>query len=153
MLNDFWFYYVTDVGLVGPDQGKGGKYLLLPPAYTGEVPKGYHIVKMPTFESFLAWRNFAVNGDFKPAIENIKKLARVYPLSKAANPPANTFVNVSGKAFSTLAPAGYKFWEYLNEVVQGEPSESLDPVSLGFYASIGIEKGKPFAPDTRMKRS
>jgi hypothetical protein len=152
MLNDFWFRYVTDIGLVGPDKGKGGKFLLLPPGYKGEVPKGYYIVNMPTFESFLGWRNFAVNGDFKPAIENIKKLARVYPLSKAANPQANTFVNVSGKAFSTLAPADYKFWEYLNEVVQGEPSESLDPVSLGFYASIGIEKGKPFAPDTRMKK-
>ena len=152
MLNDFWFRYVTDIGLVGPDKGKGGKFLLLPPGYKGEVPKGYYIVKMPTFESFLGWRNFAVKGDFKPAIENIKKLARVYPLSKAANPPANTFVNVSGKAFSTLAPADYKFWEYLNEVVQGEPSESLDPVSLGFYASIGIEKGKPFTPDARMKK-
>lgn len=152
MINDFWFYYVTDVGIVGPDKGKGGKYLLLPPGYTGEVPEGYLVVKAPTFESFLGWRNFAVNGDFKPAIENIKKLARVYPLSQAANPPANTFVNVSSKAFSTVAPADFKFWEYLNDVVQNEPAESLDPVSLGFYASIGIEKGKPFAPDARMKK-
>jgi hypothetical protein len=36
--------------------------------------------------------------------------------------------------------------------VQEEPSESLDPIRLGFYASIGIEKGKPFAPDARMKK-
>jgi hypothetical protein len=152
MINDFWFYYVTDLGLVGPDKGKGGKYLILPPAYKGATPAGYRVVKMSTFEGFLGWRNFAVNGDFKPAIDNIKKLARVYPLSQAANPPANTFVNVSGKAFSTLAPADYKFWEHLNAVVQGEPSGSLDPISLGFYASIGIENGKPFAPDARMKK-
>jgi len=110
------------------------------------------VVRVPTYESFLAWRNFAVNGDFKPAIESLKKFARVYPLSKAANPPANTFVNVSGKAFSTVAPADYPFWEYLNEVVQNEPIESLDPVTLGFYASVGIEKGKPFAPNARMKK-
>ena len=151
MINDFWFYYVTDLGLMGPDKGKGGKYLLLPPGYKGEAPEEYNIVRMPTFEGFLAWRNLAVNGDFKPAIESMKKFARVYPLSKAANPPANTFVDVSSKAFCTIAPADYKFWEYLDHVVQGEPSESLDPVTLGYFASIGIEKGKPFEPDARMK--
>ena len=152
MINDFWFYYVTDMGITGPDQGKGGKYVILPPGYKGEVPKGYLVVRMPTFEGFLGWRNFAVNGDFKPAIESMKKLARVYPLSQVANPPANKFVDVSSKDFSTLAPADYRFWEYLDQVVQGEPVESLDPVTLGYFASIGIEKGKPFAPDARMKK-
>jgi hypothetical protein len=37
-------------------------------------------------------------------------------------------------------------------VVQEEPSEALDPERLGLFASIGIEKGKPFAPDARMKK-
>jgi hypothetical protein len=41
----------------------------------------------------------------------------------------------------------------LNELVQEEPSESLDPETLGLFASIGIEKGKSFAPDERMKKS
>jgi hypothetical protein len=152
MINDFWFYYVTDLGIVGPDKGKGGKYIVLPPDYQGEIPEGYFVIKMKTYQGFLGWRNFAVKGDFAPAIENIKKTARIYPLSQAANPPTNKFVNVSNEAFSTLAPADYKFWEYLNDVVQNSPVESLDPVSLGFYASIGIEKGKPFSPDARMKK-
>jgi hypothetical protein len=152
LINDFWFYYVTDLGQVGPDKGKGGKYLIVPPGYKGPIEKGYYVVRMTTFEGFIGWRNFGINGDFQPAIDNIKKFARVYPLSQADSPPANTFVNVSSKAFSTIAPADYKFWEYLNEVVQNEPSESLDAVSLGYYASIGIQKGKPFAPDARMKK-
>ncbi len=152
MIDDFWFRYVTDIGVVGPDKGKGGKYLLLPPGYKGEVPEGYLVVRVPTYESILVWRNFAVNGDMTSAIESLKKLTRIYPLSKAANPPANTFVNVSGRAFNTVAPADNKVWEYLNQVVQSEPTESLDPVTLGYFASIGIEKGKPFAPDARMKK-
>jgi hypothetical protein len=152
MIDDFWFRYVTDIGLVGPDKGKGGKYLLLPPGYKGQVPQGYLAVRVPTYESILVWRNFPVKGDIAPAIENVKKLTRIYPLTKAGNPPANQFVNVSGKEFSTVAPADYKAWEYLNQVVQGEPTESLDPVTLGYFASIGIEKGKPFAPDARMKK-
>ena len=82
----------------------------------------------------------------------VKKFTKIYPLSQAANPPALNFVNVSGRDFCTDAPADYAFWEYLNQVVQEEPTESVDPVTLGFYASIGIQKGKPFAPDARMKK-
>ncbi|WP_417518372.1 DUF1254 domain-containing protein [Marinobacter sp.] len=152
MIDDFWFRYVTDIGIVGPDKGMGGKYLLLPPGYKGEIPEGYLTVRVPTFESILVWRNMPVKGDIKPAIENLKKYTRIYPLSQAANPPANTFVNVSNRDFSTVARADYGFWELLNHVVQNEPVESLDPVTLGFFASIGIEKGKPFSPNDRMKK-
>ena len=144
MFNDFWMRYVTDVGVVGLDKGKGGKFLVLPPGHKGEVPQGYIIVRMPTFEGFLGWRNFAVDGDFEAAIESIKKFARVYPLSQSANPPANKFVNVSGAAFSTLAPADYKFWEYLNQVVQGEPIDSLDPVTLGVLWARSEREGQAF---------
>jgi hypothetical protein len=152
MIDDFWFRYVTDIGIVGPDRGKGGKYLLLPPGYKGEVPPGYLVVRVPTFESILVWRNMPVQGDIKPAIESLRKNTRIYPLSQAAHPPANTFVNVSDRDFCTVAPADYRFWELLHHVVQNEPVESGDPVTLGFFASIGIEKGKPFAPDGRMKQ-
>jgi len=152
MIDDFWFKYVTDIGIVGPDKGKGGKYLLLPPGYEGKVPIGYMVVKVPTFESILVWRNMPLEGGLMAAIERLHKTTRIYPLSQAANPPANTFVNVSDRAFSTVAPADYRFWELLNYVVQNEPVASLDPVSLGFFAAIGIEKGKPFAPDERMKK-
>lgn len=152
MIDDFWFRYVTDIGIVGPDKGNGGKYLLLPPDYAGDVPQGYIVVRVPTYESILVWRNFPVKGDIKPAIESLKTLTRIYPLAQACNPPENAFVNISGREFSTVAPADYKVWELLNQVVQGEPVESLDPVTLGFFASIGIEKGKPFAPDARMKK-
>jgi len=152
MIDDFWFKYVTDIGIVGPDRGKGGKYLLLPPGHQGDVPPGYLVVQVPTFESILVWRNMPVKGDIKPAIESLHKNTRIYPLAQAANPVANTFVNVSGRDFCTVAPADYRFWELLNHVVQNEPVESCDPVTLGFFASIGIEKGKPFAPDERMRK-
>ncbi|WP_291822990.1 hypothetical protein [Bosea sp. (in: a-proteobacteria)] len=61
-------------------------------------------------------------------------------------------MNVSNRAFSTVAPADDRFWDLLNAVVQSEPVELRDPVTLGFFAAIGIEKGKPFKPDERMKR-
>ncbi len=151
-LNDMWYRWVADIGFTGPDKGAGGRYLILPPGYTGDVPDGYFVVKSPTFSLWAPWRSFVVDGDPKPGVELVKKHTRVYRLSEAADPPAMKFVNVSGKELCTVAPADYAFWGLLNQVVQEEPSESLDPIRLGFYASIGIEKGKPFAPDARMKR-
>ena len=44
-LDDAWFRWVTDVGITGPDKGKGGKYLLLPPGYTGTIPEGYFVAR------------------------------------------------------------------------------------------------------------
>jgi len=151
-LNDMWYRWVVDIGFTGPDKGAGGKFLILPPGYRGEIPEGYFVVKSPTFNLWAPWRSFVVNGDPKLGVDLVKKHTKVYRLSEAANPPAMKFVNVSGKAFCTVAPADYTFWGLLDQVVQEEPSESLDPVRLGFYASIGIEKGKPFAPDARMKK-
>src|SRR5262245_15819126 len=41
--------YVTDIGIPGPDKGKGGRYLFLPPGYTGTIPAGSFVVKSPTY--------------------------------------------------------------------------------------------------------
>ena len=153
-INDMWYRWVIDLGITGPDKGAGGKYLILPPGYKGEVPKeGYiTVVQSPTFNLWIPWRSFLVDGDPKPGVDLVKKFTKVYPPSQAANPPQMTFVDMSGKPFNTVAPADYRFWELLNQVVQEEPTESLDQIRLGYYASIGIRKGKPFAPDARMKK-
>ena len=49
LVDDFWFRYVADLGLAGPDKGKGGKFLFLPPDFTGTAPEGYHTFQSPTF--------------------------------------------------------------------------------------------------------
>jgi hypothetical protein len=153
IVNDAWQRYVADLGNAGPDQGKGGKFLFLPPGYTGEVPAGYYVFKPPTFQNLLMWRGFLVNGDPQPAVENIKKHTRIYPLGQAANPPAPKFVNLSGRAFNTILASDYTFFEQVNQIVQDEPAEALNPELGGLLASIGIVKGKPFAPDARLKKT
>lgn len=151
--NDMWQRWVTDVGITGPDKGQGGKYLFLPPGYEGQVPEGYHLVHSPTFGLWIPWRSFLFAGDPAPGVELVKKFTKIYPLAEAGKPvAAPKFVDMSGKPFNTVFPTDYRFWELLNQVVQEEPTESLDPVTLGFFQSIGIQKGKPFAPDERMKK-
>lgn len=151
-INDAWFKYVVDFGNAGPDKGKGGKFLILPPGYKGEIPDGYYTAKTTTHGNWVIWRGFQVDGSPKPAVEQTKKLFRMYPLSKKDNPPKMKFVNISGKFDNTIHRMDYGYWEELNATVQTEPLEGLDVETRGLLAAIGIKKGKQFKPDARMKK-
>ncbi len=152
LFNDFWYRWVADVGITGEDQGKGGKYLILPPDYKGEVPTGYFVVRPSTYGNWLVFRAFVVDGSTKPGVDSVKAHFKVYQLADAAKPPAMKFVNGSGVPANYVAPGDYAFWEMLNKVIQEEPPGGSDPTTLGLFASVGIVKGKPFAPDERMKK-
>lgn len=152
IMDDHWFQYVADFGRVGPDKGKGGKYLLLPPGYKGEPPKGYFVYRSKTYGNLVFWRGFIKDGSTKSAVEATKKYAKVYSLKDAANPPPMNFINVSGKHFNTIGANTYKFYEDINNIVQSEPNDAFSPEVLGKLAALGIEKGKAFNPDARMKK-
>ncbi len=152
LIDDHWFHYVADFGNAGPDKGKGGKFLIVPPGYKGDIPEGYHVAHTNTYGNWVIWRGFQVDGDTAPAVDTTKKIFRVYPVSQKANPPEMNFMNVSGKFHNTIHRMDYGIFEEINEVVQAEPSEGQNPELLGLLASIGIKKGQPFKPDARMKK-
>ncbi|MET9394867.1 DUF1254 domain-containing protein [Streptomyces sp. NPDC006624] len=151
-IDDHWCRWVVDLGLTGPDRGEGGRYLLVPPGYDGDVPDGHVVVRPRTYGNFLALRGFRdEHGDPHPAVENVKAGTRVYALSRADAPPPMRFVNVSPEPAVAVPPSDQRFWQLLNEVVQSEPPESADPITLGMFASLGIHNGEPFDPDERMR--
>ncbi len=82
----------------------------------------------------------------------MKQHTKVYPLAQAATPPRLTFVDASTRPFNMVGPADFRFWELLNTVVQEETLAATDPTSLGYFAAAGIQKGRPFQPDDRMRR-
>jgi hypothetical protein len=152
--NDAYFRFVIDHGAPGPDRGKGGKYLILPPGYEGDVPEGYFTAKSTSWINWLALRGFLDKVESKPDEANKmwKEGLKIYPLAKAANPPAMEFISGSNKEWNTIHANNYEFFEELHAVIEREPIEMLDPELRGLFASIGIQKGKPFAPDARMKK-
>jgi hypothetical protein len=151
-IDDALFNWVSDIGITGPDKGRGGKYLLLPPGYKGDIPEGYFVAHCHTYGQIMFFRTFLKDGSPVPGVESVKKDLKVYALSQAANPPAMNFVNISGKAFNTIGPSTYSAFEYLNRVIQYEPADVMSPDMLGLFAAIGIQKGKTFSPDDRMKK-
>jgi hypothetical protein len=150
-INDYWGRFVSDVGKPGPDKGNGGKYLLLPPGYTGAVPIGYFVLHSRTYGNFICFRGFIMNGDLRPAVENTKNHFRVYPLSKLTDPPVMNFVNMSGQDFNTMPATDASLFEHVAQVVHEEPLDAVDPETRGLLSAIGIRKDKPFTPDDRMK--
>ncbi len=172
-IDDQWFRWVIDIGAPGPDRGEGGKYLILPPGYSGPVPEGgYFIARAET--NYVLWfaRSFLENkSDPKPVAELIRKATRIYPyeaggfgtsiaafldgkakLGRITTPPPTVFHEGTGKVMNTIPPGDFSFYEMLNEIVQQEPATSLGTELAGSLAAIGIVKGKPFAPDARMKK-
>jgi len=147
---DAWFRYIGDIGPFGPDEGKGGKFLVLPPGHEGEVPKGYFLIKSPSYK-VMAFSRGSIKNGIDNALENAEKM-RVYPLSKKDDPPKTNFIFASGQKFNTVHTNDYTFYEHVNKIIQYEPLEFLDKETRGLFASIGIEKGKPFAPDARMQK-
>lgn len=152
VIDDAWFRFVTDIGPLGPDKGNGGKFLLLPPDYKGDIPDGYIVLHSRTYGHWCFFRVFIESGDMKSAVDYAKLNYRAYPLALAENPPAMSFLNISGKFINTVHSNDFLFYEEVNQVVQEEPLDAVDPEVRGLLASIGIHKGKPFAPDERMKK-
>ena len=149
--NDAWFRYVQDIGPFGQDKGMGGKYLVLPPDYTGDIPEGYFVVHSPSYRIFPFMRSSIANG-LEAAVANIKDHLKIYPLSMKDDPPAMEYVNGSNKSFNTIHDNDIRFYYTVNEVIQEEPLDLIDPETRGLLASVGIEKGKAFEPDERMTR-
>jgi hypothetical protein len=148
LIDDHWFHYVTDFGNAGPDRGQGGRFLILPPGHTGQVPDGYHVARSQTFGNWVLWRGFQVDGDPAPAIQATRDRFRIYPLG--GQPTEMTMVNVSGQPFCTIHRMDAALFDEVNDVVQAEPPDGQNPEILGMLASIGITKGASFSPDERM---
>jgi len=151
LIDDAFFRYVTDLGLVGKDKGKGGKYLIVGPDYTGEIPEGYFVSHTSTYRHWLLLRIAVQNGKTKEAIDAFKKTFKIYPLSDVKNPAPTEFVNLSNKQYSTIHANDASFYDEINEVIQYEPADAWNPELVGLAGALGIKKGKPFKPDTRMK--
>src|SRR5262245_9957045 len=103
ILLDFWQRpipmdggeFAGDVGLPGPDAGKGGKFLILPPGYEGTVPKGYFVSRSGTNNVFVFLRSFYQDPkDLTPAVK-VMEAAKIYPLG-ARSPKPMQFPDASG---------------------------------------------------------
>src|SRR5262245_14054074 len=142
--------YLVDIGPLGPDKAQGGKFLVLPPDFKGEEPRGYFVARSPTYSVTFAVRGFQEGGRTAPAVALMKQI-RIYPLAKAASPPPMQFMNGSHQEIDTVFPDDDRFFDLLAMLVDEEPRDVFGGLERFQMQAIGIEKGKPFEPDAKTR--
>jgi hypothetical protein len=150
MILDCWQRVLADLGVVGPDAGKGGKYLILPPGHEKVSPKGYYVVQS---EGRTVLFGVRLLGDDKEA--EIRKLfpkIKTYTWSPEGTGEPMGVRPAGDVKWSQMQPRGMAYWESLNKVIQSEPVMERDRLILAQLRFLGIEKGKPFKPDARQKK-
>ncbi|MFJ6405856.1 DUF1254 domain-containing protein [Streptomyces hydrogenans] len=157
LVDDHYHRWLVDLGLPGRNGPDGGRVLLLPPGYEGEVPavsEGYEVVRADTWQVLVALRALPVGGDVAAANRLLASVG-VYPLARKDDPPAFTVLSQDGKPMDTTPLAwedNLEYWRVLHSVIGAEPPvDELRPM-LGLLAELGISAGAPFAPDARGER-
>jgi hypothetical protein len=153
LADDHYQGWIMDMGLPGPDAGKGGKHLILPPGYTGKTPSGYYVGHSRSNTILIAIRSIPASGDIAGAMEALKRI-KIYPLSSAAHPKLVTYIDTSDKPGDATPLAwedNLQYWQRLHDIIESEPmNDSFGPM-YGLLKELGIGKGQAFAPDDRMK--
>jgi hypothetical protein len=149
-----WQQPLEDVGLLGPDQGAGGPFLLVPPGFDGDIPDGFFVVRSDTYLINACIRGFAVDGKPDAAVAALRGM-RLYRLTERTAPPETTSVDLSGAPITMIplgdAIDGLKYFELLAQFIEREPAREQDKQFLGLARTLGIAKDLPFEPDERMQ--
>jgi hypothetical protein len=161
LVDDFWHRplvgptidgvrYLGDVGIPGPDRGQGGKYLIVPEGYEGEVDATQHFVfTSPTNCVFIFVRGFfRSNEDLAPGVAAVEAIT-VRPLHGEAEPMR--FEHISELSADALFPRDASYFDRLDEFIQSERVDAVDPYMHGMLAALGIAKGRQFQPTERQR--
>lgn len=150
-VSDFWQRETGVLGEMGPDAGKGGKTLVVPPG--GEVPGGLdpksRVLRSTGVNIMFGFRTL----DPDPArSEELVRAVRIYPYAQRDDPPPTRIVSPGGRTWSGDQPGGLDYWRLLHTFYQSEVVDERDRFYLAMLRQLGIEKGKPFSPDERLQR-
>jgi hypothetical protein len=140
-----------DIGLPGPDKGKGGKYLVLPPGYEGRPPAGYLTYRSRTYGVFVFWRGFFRDPKQLEAPVRVMEQTVIYPLGKKASAKQMEFPDASGVPIDMLPPRDSSAFDLLKRFIDAEYVDPRDLDMRGMLMAIGIVKGEPFAPDSHQR--
>jgi hypothetical protein len=152
---DLWQRGTADPGFLGPDKGKGGKYLILPPGYDKDVPDGYYVVRANgNLNLFISRRYLTPTHSAEQATDYQIKHTNIYPLAQAKRPSALKYKKIGNRPFRTSGHRleGLEYWKQMHKFINLEVVDPRDRAMMGILAKLGIQKGRPFAPDEKLAK-
>jgi hypothetical protein len=148
-VSDFWQREVGVMGEMGPDRGKGGRHLILAPGQS--APDGadhLHVLQASGMNVMFGFRTLDPDPARSKALVDA---VRIYPYARREDPPSTRVLSPEGRAWSGDQPRGLGYWERLHEIYQREVVDERDRFYLAMLRRLGIEQGRPFEPDERLR--
>jgi hypothetical protein len=150
MILDNWQRVLADLGVVGPDRGQGGKYLIMPPGYGPVEAPGYFVVQATSRDVLAGFR--LLGGNPEVAIAELVPQIKTYTWTVEGTGEPMPARSAGDLEWSQMPPRGMAYWESLNETIQRNPIDERDRFLLAQLRFLGIERGQPFEPDERQTR-
>lgn len=145
---DFFQLSLGDLGLMGPDKGKGGKYLIVPNGYDISKlnTKGHFVVNATTNKIMIGTRFLSTDA------AEIKKMKESFLIGKYGETlkPAK-FISNTDKRFEGTPPSGLQYFELVHQFIQDEPQKQEDKIFYTYMRYLGIENGQAFNPSEALK--
>lgn len=146
---DFWMRPVCDLGLTGPDQGKGATYIIVGPE---ENPSKYeqdgvYVFQSETNNVLVGMRILDPDPKFYETYKSKYLMGR---LGSQLQPCR--YIEDKNVEWSATAPRGLEYWEKLSSVINEEPVREIDKSWMAMLKPLGIEKGEPFVPNERQTK-
>lgn len=148
-IGDFWQRETSAIGEMGPDKGKGGKYILVPPGHAIIREPGHYTLIAPMNNLFFGFR--ALDPDPKTA-EALMRAVKIYPYADRMHPTPTKVVSPGGKKYYAIQPDGLAYWQRLHDILEEEPVQERDRFFMSWLNNLGLVKGQPFNPTERQKK-
>ena len=149
MIVDMWLQSPTDLGVFGPNAGKGDNLVIVGPNTPADgIPEpadGQDVYKIGTDQVYYLMRMLGTPEEVEKAIRKV----RIY---NDGEKPSLKIIDGKDKFVPMYQPRGLAYWEMLHLAINNEEVQERDRLFMYWLKSLGIEKGKPFKPTDRQKR-
>ena len=145
---DFFQLSLGDLGLMGKDKGKGGKYLVIPNGYDVSKldTKGYFVINATTNKIMIGTRFLSTD---EAETNKMKENFLIGKYGEALKPAK--FISNTNKRYAGTPPSGYKYFELVHQFIQDEPMVQQDKIFYTYMRYFGIVNGQPFNPSEALK--
>ena len=146
---DLWQRPITNMGLMGPDKGKGGTYILVGPEDDVKKYKkdGVAVYQSATNNVFMGTRLINLSSESTGAFKSGLKMGIVGQDKKPT-----VLIEKVDKEWSATAPRGMAYWKTLNTILNEEPVREQDKVWMAMIEPLGVQKGIEFKPNERQSK-
>jgi len=147
-LSDFWQREFGIIGEMGPDQGRGGRHLIIPPGEPPPAADGCYLHQATGVNVMFGFRTLDPDPRRAQALVGAVRITSL----DGRDAPATRIISPGGRPWSGDQPRGLAYWARLHDIYQTEFVDERDRFYLAMLRQVGIEKGKPFAPSDRLRQ-